>query len=287
MVGNSDSEKQSQTYNAGLESDIQLEIEELDQGFAEQIFQPLKIDEEQSKCGWNKATIEYYSEHAQKIKRMIFSSAKMFNRPQLQKQDVDDIYSELGSFLYKNDDYDFNKAYNDDTGSVAPIEVYINYCVKTCVQKFCQHKQSMDKHEQHEKIFEDSDGKQCSQFDFVEDNSVRTEFFRLDYDLRQLCEQSECHRYDFGCDMFQLIYVRLLLISEGRHQDDRLYDSIMTVLGVNKKELMAVNRHQQKSDIFIQILKAANEIGFKNAVVVLEDFVYGVKYIKEAVRYQY
>ena len=51
--------------------------------------------------------------------------------------------------------------------------------------------------------------------------------------------------------MFQLIYVRLLLISEGRHQDDRLYDSIMTVLGVNKKELMAVNRHQQKSDIFI------------------------------------
>ena len=59
----------------------------------------------------------------------------------------------------------------------------------------------------------------------------------------------------------------------------------MTVLGVNKRQLAAVERRQQQNDVFIQILKAANEIGFRNAVNILEDFVYGAKDIKQAVRW--
>lgn len=257
------------------------------QGFSEFVFQPLKADEEQQKCGWDKQTIRYYYTHAQKIKKMIFNSAKMFNRPQLQKEDVEDAYQELGKLLYKSEDYSLDKACSlSETGEIIPIEVYISQCVKTCVSKFCQQKSGIDKREKQAKVFEDQDGKQSSQFDFVEDTSAAHEFLRLDYDLRKLCESYECYRYKFGCDMFQLIYVRLLLIADGRYQDEKLYDSIMTVLGVSKKQLQSVERRQYQNDVFIQILKAANEIGFKSAVEILEDFVYGARDIKQAVMWQ-
>lgn len=251
--------------------------------FSELVFQPLKVDEEQAKCGWDKATIQYYSQHASKIKKMIFNNAKAFSRPALQIQDIDDIYQELGNHLYETDDYDITKAYDDISDGITPIEIYISQCVRTCVQKYCTKKQKIMKNEQQEKVFEDSDGKQSSQFDFVEDAQVRQEFSRIDYDLKRLCESYECYRYKFGCDMFQLIYVKLLLISKGRLHDDAIYDSIMTVLGVNKKQLQAVQKKQQSNDVFVQILKAANEIGFRTAVNVLEDFVYGAKDIKQAV----
>lgn len=250
------------------------------------IFQPLKVDEEQLKHGWDKQTITYYISNESKIKKMIQSNAKMFNRPQIQKQDLDDIYQELGRLLYENDDYCLERAYDlDGSGQIAPIEAYISQCVKTCVSKFCQRKQSLDKKEQIVKLFEDEEGRQSSQFDFMEDQTVQKDFDRVDYDLRKLCESYECYRYKFGCDMFQLIYIRLLLIQDGRHSDEKIYDSIMTVLGVNKRQLAAVERRQQQNDVFIQILKAANEIGFRNAVNILEDFVYGAKDIKQAVRW--
>lgn len=51
--------------------------------------------------------------------------------------------------------------------------------------------------------------------------------------------------------MFQLIYVRLLLIADGRYQDEKVYDSIMTILGVSKKQLAAVEKRQYQNDIFI------------------------------------
>ena len=266
---------------------LSIDTEPQDLDFSEFIFQPLKVDEEQSKCGWDKQTVRYYYTHAQKIKKMIFNNAKMFNRPQLQREDVEDVYQDLGNLLYRSDDYDLDKACDfTGNGDIIPIEVYISSCIKTCVQKFCQHKQGIDKHEQQERVFEDSDGKQSSQFDFVEDTTARHDFFRIDYDLRKLCEQYECYRYKFGCDMFQLIYVRLLLIADGRYQDEKVYDSIMTILGVSKKQLAAVEKRQYQNDIFIQILKAANEIGFKNAVDILEEFVYGARDIKQAVRWQ-
>lgn len=266
-----------QTLENAEESDVS------DFDFSELVFQPLKVDEEQAKCGWDKATIQYYSSHASKIKKMIFNNAKAFSRPALQIQDIDDIYQELGNHLYETDDYDITKAYDDISDGITPIEIYISQCVRTCVQKYCTKKQKIMKNEQQEKVFEDSDGKQSSQFDFVEDAQVRQEFSRIDYDLKRLCESYECYRYKFGCDMFQLIYVKLLLISRGRAHDDAIYDSIMTVLGVNKKQLQTVQKKQQSNDVFVQILKAANDIGFRTAVNVLEDFVYGAKDIKQAV----
>ena len=276
-------------FNEGNNTDAQGNQESLidDLGLGEIMFQPLKSDEEQQKYGWDKQTIKYYYLNEIKIKKMIFNNAKMFNRPQISKQDVEDIYQELGRLLYTSEDYSLERAYNfDNSGTIIPIDAYINQCIKTCVSKFCQRKQTLDKREQPVKVFEDDDGRQSSQFDFIEDTNVQQDFDRIDYDLRKLCEQYECYRYKFGCDMFQLIYVRLLLIQDGRYQDEKTYDSIMTVLGVNKRQLATVERRQSQNDVFIQILKAANEIGFKNAVDILEEFVYGAKDIKQAVRWQ-
>ena len=269
------------TYGQLLDQISGSETSDFD--FSELVFQPLKVDEEQARCGWDKATIQYYSQHAQKIKKMIFNNAKAFSRPALQIQDIEDIYQELGKHLYETEDYDINKAYDDISDGITPIEVYISQCVRTCVQKYCTKKSKIMKNEQPERVFEDQDGKQSSQFDFVEDAQVRQEFSRIDYDLMRLCESYECYRYKFGCDMFQLIYVKLLLISKGKINDDDVYDSIMTVLGVNKKQLQTVQKKQQTNDVFVQILKAANDIGFRTAVGVLENFVYGAKNIKQAV----
>lgn len=251
--------------------------------FSELMFKPLKVDEDQAKCGWDKATIQYYSQHASKIKKMIFNNARVFNRPQLQIQDIEDIYQDLGNHLYENDDYDITKACESDSDEITPIEVYISQCIRTCVQRYCTRKQKVLRNEQPERVFEDQDGKQSSQFDFVEDSTVREEFLNLDYDLERLCESYECYRYKFGCDIFQLIYVKLLLIQHGKMHDNEVYDNIMTILGVNKKQLQAVQRMQQSNDVLVSILKAANDIGFRTAVGVLENFVYGAKDIKQAV----
>lgn len=216
---------------------------------------------------------------------MIQNSAKMFNRPQLQKQDVEDIYSALGEYLYENDDYDISRACEGFGGNVITLEQYVSSCVKNCVQHFCSEKKSRGKHEQQEKVFEDADGKQVSQFEFAEDPSVKQEFLKLDYNLTDLCSQYECFRYRFGCDMFQLIYVRLLLLQMNKN-NEQLYDNIMTILGVNKKQLQTVWKKQAGTDIFVQILKAAYEIGYIEAVRTLEQFVYGAADIKKAVKSQ-
>ena len=248
------------------------------------IFQPFKADADENTLGWNKQTIYFYSEHANVIKRMIHHSAKMFNRPKLQSYDADDIYQEVGKLLYESEDYNIEKAY--DGNACITIEQYIGNYVKSCVQKFCTAKKSREKKEMQEMVYEDMDGKRVGQFDFMEDNQQCQDFYRLDYDLRKLCESYECHRYKFGCDIFQLIYVRFILVQNGMYNDRGLYDSIMTVLGVDKKTLQLVERRQYKNDILVQILRAANEIGFKNQVSVLEDFVYGAEDIKQAVQTQ-
>lgn len=242
------------------------------------LYTPLK-EEENTLNGWHKSTIDYVLKHRSKICASIRGIAKSLGKI-LQRIDVDEIYQEILTYMYTCDDYDISKAYErSNTGNVVSLDGYIHSCIKCCVRRYiCDiyKKQSNEI----SNISKDNDGKEISLFDTIKDDKAYVdEMNQYMYDLDDILRNYESERYAFGPDIYQIWYIRLQTLLHGKK--DR-YNDILKVLGISKKELIAVEGNAVS--VMLSIAKAISLTDLDYAIKAFEKYTYSAKKIEKVIK---
>ena len=245
------------------------------------VYSPL-MEEEPSISGWSKETIDYINKNKSKVMRTIKSMSRSLKR-NITPCEVEDIYSEVYSYLYKCDDYNLSKAIErskDDT--IVSIDGYISSCVKFCVIRYLTSQYKIEKQTVREYI-ESEGGKELSIFDTLVDYNSEDKYNDVMYSIEQQCEAYEYARYSFGVDIYLVWYVRLLTIGNKAQTD--IYYTILEVLGISKRELNTIKTKMANSELMRAFAKAVALSGVEKSIEVLERYVYSAHSIKDVVKY--
>ena len=255
------------------------------------IYSPLQDEDCNDVTGWKKDTVNYASCNKGKIESKIRSVAKGFRKFNLQSADVEDIYQEVLVYLYNNDDYNIAKAIEwSSTGKMVSLEGYLNSCVKNCVMRYCHDLNKREKEEIPDTVIsKNDDDKDTSLFDTVTDTNCDDDLDYLMFDLESLCKSCEPVRYRYGpdTDIYLIMYVKLL--TEGIHNDEESHDdayyNTLSILNISKKDINKIDKTCEDS-VIVAFAKAISLTGFKEAVKILEKYVYSAKTIKSIVMSQ-
>lgn len=245
----------------------------------ELIYSPLM--EEESTTGWTKDTLDYVFNHEGKIKRQIRNIARGFRKSSLQTADVEDMYSDIVLYLYKNDDYDIDKAMDrsrSNCGDIVSIEGYVSSCVKCCVMRACKQLGQHDRSIVPESVTSDDDH-ELSIFDSIADDKASINIDHLEYDIESLCKSFEPIRYRFGPDIYLVWYIRILT---EKDRSGELFHGILEALGISKRELSRFSKYREDSPM-LSMAKAINLFGPKRVLKELRKYVYSASTIENAV----
>ena len=242
------------------------------------VYSPLK-EEDKQLAGWSKSTIDYVLSHKTKVQSSIRGIAKSLNK-QMQKSDVEDVYTEILMYLHNSDDYNISKACerSSNAGSIVSLEGYVHSCVKFCVIRFVTDSFNNEKNLVREYIC-DEDGKELSLFDTIPDTS-NTKYTDFDYQLDTICKAYESQRYAFGPDIFQIWFIRLQTIVNNKNDN---YKEILSVLGISKKEIALIEQKSDTDGAMLSIAKAVTLIGVDEAIKVLRKYTYSADKIQKVV----
>lgn len=238
------------------------------------------IEEKQSVKGWSKQTVDYIIKNKNEVYKIIRGvSRRIANRP-LQNSDIDDIYSEIVIYLYNSDDYNIEKAITRSScDSVVSLQGYINSCIKFCVLRYMSDAYKDERTKVRDGWIKDDI--ELSIFDMLNDKQSDLQFDEIIFDLEQHCLMYEYIRYKYGHDIFLIFYVRLLTLLDSSNKD--VYKDILNILGVNKKELIEIERKAKRDDALVGIAKAIVSTTLDEAINILERFVYSAQSIKDFV----
>lgn len=245
------------------------------------VYSPLMEEEAGSNiAGWEKETLEYVCSHRSKIYGLIRRVAKSIRRCRLQPADVDDIYQEVVTYLYKCDDYNICKAVERaSNGSIVSLEGYIGKCIKFCVIRYCTQLYKEEKG-QVNPISNDEDGKELSILDNIADSSSSDSIDSVVYDLRSICKSCESMRYKFGPDIYLVVYVRLLtLVQKKQH----LYKDLMDLVGITKRELSNIEKESCEEEILTTFVKAIEVCGIDEAIKIIRPYVFSSNFIDSTI----
>ena len=241
------------------------------------LYSPLK-EEDRVLTGWSKSTIDYIQSHKTKICNAIRGIAKSLGKC-LQKSDVDEVYQEFLIYMHKSDDYNISKACErSSSGVIVSLEGYVHSCAKYCVKRYITKEGEIDANQVPD-IVKDEDGKEFSRSDSVADTKDHG-FDNICYELHEVCKTFECQRYLFGPDLFQIWFVRLLTMI---YKKDDKYVDILTVLGVSRADIAAVQREAHYDGAMLSIAKAISIAGIEVALEVIRDYTYSADKIQRVV----
>lgn len=242
------------------------------------VYAPLK-EEDKKLTGWSKSTIDYVTNNKTLIHNSIRGIAKSHGKL-LQRTDIDDVYMEVLHYLYGCDDYNVCKAYERSSSStIVSLEGYVYSCVKYCTIRFVTKLYENESATVRDTVEED--GKEISLYDTVADRKSQDNFTEFMYQLDSICKSFEYQRYSFGPDIFQIWFVRLQTMIQGK-QDK--YKDILTVLGISKKEIAQVEREATKDGAMVSIAKAVTLIGVEEAIKVLKNYTYSANKIEKVIK---
>lgn len=239
------------------------------------------MEEEKNLAGWHKSTIDYVLHNKTKVNASIRGIAKSLNKI-LQKTDVEDIYMEILNYLYTCDDYNISKAYerSNTIGNVVSLEGYVHSCIKFCVIRYVTTGFNIEKSLVRDQI-KDDEGKELSIFDTIADTKGIEAYSELQYDLKEVCEAYESHRYLYGPDIFQLWYIRLQTMIYDKQ--DRFKD-ILAVLGISKKEIAQIEKLNTTEGAMMSIAKAVTLTGIEKAVEILKQYTYSADRVETVIK---
>ena len=244
------------------------------------IYSPLLEESLDELSGWHKDTVNYVINERQKIYRQIRMVARGLRKHALQVADVEDIYGEILMYLYGCSDYDLGRALTrSSTGSIVSIEGYLNTCIKYCIMRYCNQMTDYEEHTIADTIMDDND-KELSIFNAIADPNSSTELDSLDYDLPTLCKSCESLRYKFGVDIYLIYYIRLLTME---YNIPNRFKEILSALDIHKMDLNQFDNSSEDS-VMVMLAKAISFLSLKEAISVIEKYVYSAKLIREAIQ---
>lgn len=239
------------------------------------VYCQLKEEENQTE-GWNKATIDYIMKH----KRAVYSTIRGIAKSRgkfLAYADVEDLFQNILTYLYKCDDYNLEKACKENV--IVSLEGYVKTCVKYCTIRYVTGLYDDEKTKMSEYMLDD-EGKEMSIFDTISDKKHEQTFNNYGYDLREICELFECERYKFGPDIFLIWFVRLQTVAKGKSDK---YKDVLEILGISRKELTDIEKNSVVDGVMTSIAKAVSIVGMEEAIEVLKDYTYSYKKIIDVI----
>lgn len=246
----------------------------------ELIYSPLKEDLDNT-SGWNKSTIEYITNHQNKIKRTIQSICKKLGY-KIQKIEVDDIYGKLVMFCHSSSDYSIDKAYasygEDErtTSFNGFMHKNIEYCIKRYVSERGEHEKRRAKN-----ILNDENDKEISILDHIEDKTAEERMYgSLTEDLDSICKRLEWRRYMLGVDIFQVMFVKCIAVYYNKQQ---VADIILETLGDARKDIKAACSQKGEADLMLVLATEISDTNLKDAIDILRKYTYGADKLEKAV----
>lgn len=242
---------------------------------------PLFEETSEDVTGWEKETVHYVLDNKEKIMRQISGIAKSKRKQPLQVYDVEDLYATILEYLYKSDDYNLNKAVDrSSTGALVSLEGYVNVCIKFCVIRYCNEMRIPgDGKELVSDVIISGEDKELSIFDTMPDHTSDITLDHLMFDLRTLCDCCTPVRYKYGPDIFLILYVRLLTSFDTT---GHAFKNALSVLGITKKDLSNIEKNSG-DEVVCGLTKAITLIEYKEAIEILEDYVYSSCLIKNMI----
>lgn len=241
------------------------------------IYQPLKEDDE-SKQGWEKSTIDYIVKNPTEVKKAIKETARSINR-QLQKAEVEDIYAEVIEYGYNAGDYDIDKAYEKSrSDTIVSFTSYVTTMVRCCVRRYVSERRKDESHKVRTVI--EGEDKDVVLFDILPDERSNEKYSDVMTDLDDICKSHLADRYVFGADMFLIWYVKLL--GQLHNKDDRT-EMVLNVLGVPSKVIKDCRKKSSNSDVMLEIAKAITLYGIEAAINIIRKYVYAADRIEQMV----
>lgn len=243
------------------------------------VYAPL-IEEDAKLTGWSKSTISYVLENKNRVYNLIRGIGKSRVGNLLQRSDIEDIYMNVLQYMYNCDDYDICKAYErSKSTTIVSLEGYVYSCIKACALRFIREKFEDEKYTVRETVLEDDN--EISLFDTVADRKSQDNFDKFIYQLDTICKSFEYQRYAFGPDIFQIWFIRLQTIVQGK-QDK--YKDILTVLGISKKEIAQVEKEITGDGAMVSIAKAITLVGISEAIRILKNYTYSANKIEKVIK---
>lgn len=259
------------------------------------IYSPLLEDETNIK-GWNKQTVEFVLDNKSKIKSTISSYAKSMNKI-LSQADIEDCFTEVLLYFHDCSDYDLSiasekffkkegmkaeeKAETKEETGIIPLEGYIYKFVKFIIMRHVTTQLKIETKEVSSIIHNKDEAEELNILDFIAD---KTEpgygYEKLHYDLDTICKQYEYQRYKYLLDIFQLWFIRLLLI---KHNKENSYKEILNTLGINKNQIHYMKKQIKHSEAMIDIAKAISVSGVDRAIEILRQYTYSAERLERLI----
>lgn len=270
------------------------------------IYNPL-LEDESNKRGWDKQTIEYVLKNTSRIKSSISSYAKSMNKI-LTAADIEDCYSDVLINFYESNDYDINiaterageKAREKEIGQrgtgqkskepkgkeskgvgIISLEAYVYKITKFVVMRYVTDRLSIESKEMSNITYNKEEREEFNLLDTIPDTSdTESKYDKLQYDLDTICKQYESHRYKYLIDIFQLWFIKLLLI---KYNKEDYYKDILETIGTKKADLNYLKNAIKHSEVMFDIAKAVSIAGVEQAIKVLGNYTYAADRLERLV----
>lgn len=239
-------------------------------------------ESEMNEAGWDKSTIEYSLKNESKIISIIRSMLRKKGRESMCDADVDAIYSNVLMYFYGASDYDMEKAYEKShNDNIVTLEGYVHSCIKCCVLRYITGEYGYNASTVMDSV-KSEEGDDISLFDSISSDE------KVDVNIRleELCEMYTSERYKYGVDIFEMLYVMVIIGSMNEH-DERESDnieSVLNVLGLDKSAIKGcISKSEETNDnILNEISTAITKIGYSESEQILRKYVYSPDLIRAA-----
>lgn len=230
-----------------------------------------RLIEDDEVNGWEKQTVKWVITNQKKVKSMIASYA----REHAQQQNIDDIYQRTVEYFFKSKDYDINVAIergHDDT--VTSLESYISHCIKCCVIRFVSSEKYKYTMEIHDKVANDDEN-----FSILENMPAKGTEIYLENSLEEICRDNTSKRYMYGADMYQVMYIKLMALSNNLTEDET--EVIFKSLGVEKEVLDCFDTYSEDAAV-VRMVHCIVRMDLNEAARIIRQYVYGANNIDKA-----
>lgn len=222
------------------------------------------VENNNSDGDWGKSTVQFIIHNESKVKGWIGSMLRA-KRTIVSKVDIDEVLSQLKIYMYKAPDYDLDKA--EVEGGTISLPNYVRKCASCCVKRHNTTEYNLHKNIVSE-IKKDRDGETQDILDCIEDKKEKLKIDSVVENFEDTCRELECRRYMNNIDIFQVFYINALT---GGNEKGKLVLKLLGVPSINVGfEVMA------------ELAQASSKSGLANAINVLEKYVYGSEFIKQA-----
>lgn len=229
--------------------------------------------------GWNKDTVRFVIDNADKIKATVRRELKQKFK-YINDMEVEEVYDKIIEYVYKYDDYDIDKARRDslltNSTTIRPIEAYVfGSAVKNCIKRFIKDygKERCNRASNYVTIKD----KEVSVIDRVADSTSEKEYEQVEDSLEAALKIMECKRYRYGSDIFLIMYLRL------RAENEESFARLINIIGITTKILNIAERKARLDGDFMYLMKMMIDYNKEKMASVIRNYVYSASLLDSAI----